>query len=217
MTSVNTADVARALTVRPWPDPLLDHEGHDPRSLYVERFWLGILGPSATWLLRRIAAELEEHPAGFELDVADTARSLGLGLRVGRNAPMLRTVERCTLFGLARYDGDRTALAARRRLPWLSRNQVARLPTPLQVTHHQWVSSRGPAGRATAERARARRLALSLLELGDDLEAVERHLQRLRFYPECGRDAAAWAWDRHRQALAAAQAAVDDERAVRGA
>jgi hypothetical protein len=33
------------LPVRPWPDSVIDALGHDPRSAYVERFWLGILGP----------------------------------------------------------------------------------------------------------------------------------------------------------------------------
>ena len=34
-----------SLFVAPWPDPVIDQVGHDPRSVYVERFWLGILGP----------------------------------------------------------------------------------------------------------------------------------------------------------------------------
>jgi hypothetical protein len=29
-----------------WPDPVIDRLGYDPRSLYVETFWLGILGPT---------------------------------------------------------------------------------------------------------------------------------------------------------------------------
>jgi hypothetical protein len=33
------------LRVLPWPDPVIDQVGYDPRSRYVERFWLGILGP----------------------------------------------------------------------------------------------------------------------------------------------------------------------------
>jgi hypothetical protein len=33
------------LTVRPWPDPLIDTLGYDPRSRYVETFWLPTLGP----------------------------------------------------------------------------------------------------------------------------------------------------------------------------
>src|ERR671933_2368459 len=67
------------LPVRPWPDGVIDALGHDPRSVYVERFWLGILGPSTTWLLRRLAAGLEAEPAGFSLSLPDTAQALGLG------------------------------------------------------------------------------------------------------------------------------------------
>ena len=34
------------LMIRPWPDGVIDALGHDPRSTYVEQFWLGILGPA---------------------------------------------------------------------------------------------------------------------------------------------------------------------------
>ena len=37
-----------SLAVRPWPDPVIDALGHDPRSAYVEQYWLGILGPPST-------------------------------------------------------------------------------------------------------------------------------------------------------------------------
>src|SRR5215212_8088923 len=77
---------AETLQVRPWPDAVIDAVGHDPRSTYVERFWLGVLGPSTTWLLRRLAAGLEASPAGFELPLVDTARALGLG-GDGRHSP----------------------------------------------------------------------------------------------------------------------------------
>jgi len=40
---------------------------------------LGILGPSTTWLLRRLAAGLEASPDGFDLPLADTAQALGPG------------------------------------------------------------------------------------------------------------------------------------------
>ena len=36
------------LRVEPWPDPVIDEVGHDPRSAYVETFWLPVLGPSTT-------------------------------------------------------------------------------------------------------------------------------------------------------------------------
>ena len=42
--------------ITPWIDPVVDRRGHDPRSSYVEQFWLGTLGPTATWLVRRLVA-----------------------------------------------------------------------------------------------------------------------------------------------------------------
>ena len=49
----------RSIVVRPWLDPVVDDHGFDPRSRYVEEFWLGVLGPTATWLIRRLVAGLE--------------------------------------------------------------------------------------------------------------------------------------------------------------
>ena len=44
------------LTIQPWPDPVIDTVGHDPRSAYVETFWLPTLGPTALLLLRHLAS-----------------------------------------------------------------------------------------------------------------------------------------------------------------
>lgn len=76
--SVLPADVPSVtiLPVRPWPDSVIDALGHDPRSAYVERFWLGVLGPSTTWLLRYVANRLDVTPEGFDLDLAATAQAL---------------------------------------------------------------------------------------------------------------------------------------------
>ena len=87
---------ADTLEIRPWPDPVIDSLGHDPRSSYVEQFWLGILGPSTTWLLRHFAAGLEENPAGFEMDLPAVAKQLGLGDKQGRHSPFMRSLARCT-------------------------------------------------------------------------------------------------------------------------
>jgi len=65
-----------SLPVRPWPDGVIDALGHDPRSSYVEQFWLGILGPSTTWLIRFLANRLDASPEGFDLDLASTAQAL---------------------------------------------------------------------------------------------------------------------------------------------
>src|ERR1700722_867508 len=116
------------LTVSPWVDEVIDSLGFDARSPYVERFWLGVLGPSTTWLLRRIAAGFDTAPEGFELSLGETARALGLGDRGGRHSPFLRTVNRMIQFELAQVlSAGNGELAVRRRLPPLSRRQTARL------------------------------------------------------------------------------------------
>lgn len=179
------------LRVEPWPDPVIDRVGHDPRSTYVERFWLGILGPSTVWLLRRLAAGLEASPDGFDLDVALTAQALGVGSRGGRSSPFMRSVDRSCRFGAARLHGVDT-LIVRRKLPPLTRAQVERLPEPLRAEHSAWLAQAGNDG-AEALRRRARALALSLLDLGEGVEAVERQLHRWRFHPAMAHDALRWA------------------------
>ena len=195
------------LHVRPWPDVVIDEVGHDPRSPYVERFWLGVLGPTATWLMRRLAAGLEEAPAGFELDLAGTASELGIGNRGGQTSPFVRSLQRCCRFGAAELVDDAT-LRVRRKLPPLTRAQVERLPEALRGSHDQWTARHAPGSTVAVEhlRNRARHLALSLLELGEDGEATERQLHRWRIHPAMAHDATAWAVTRHRQSLTASRA-----------
>ncbi len=66
------------LMVVPWHDPVVDSVGFDVRSLYVELFWLNVLGPTATWTLRRLAHGLERYPLGYELDLVETADGIEL-------------------------------------------------------------------------------------------------------------------------------------------
>jgi hypothetical protein len=133
------SDVAPApasLRVVAWRDPLVEAFGIDPRSAYVERFWLPVLGPSATWLLRLLSRALEESPGGLVLGLGATARALGLGGE-GRPAALLRAVGRCVRFDMAVYR-DAGTLAVRRLIGPLPRRHLARLPTDLQERHHAW-------------------------------------------------------------------------------
>ncbi len=187
---------AMTFAVDTWSDPVIDQLGHDPRSAYVEKFWLPILGPSSVWLLRRIADGLDRHPQGFDLDLVDTAQSLGVGMRGGRNAPLLRTFERCCRFGAARMHGT-SSISVRRRLAPLTRAQTERLPRSLRAEHEQWLSR--PQGTPAFEQmqARARSLALSMLQLGEDTQSTERQLHRWRFHPALAHDALRWALAHH--------------------
>ena len=180
------------LRVEPWPDPVIDEVGHDPRSSYVETFWLPVLGPSTTWLLRHLTIRLEESPEGIELDVEDTARSLGLGERMSPNAPFARTLKRCVDFDMAEWRGPRL-LAVRLRLPPLARRHLRRLPESLQIKHEAAQQARQPTPAAESLRRRGCQLALSLVDLGEDQETTERQLRIWRFHPALATECAAWA------------------------
>ncbi len=197
------------VAVAPWPDPLIEQEGFDPRSAYVERFWLGILGPSTTLLLRRLVDALDDQPEGYTLDLTETAQALGVGIRGGRTSPFLRAVDRSCRFGATKLVGRQT-LAVRRKLAPLNQRQVDRLPQTLRTEHESW-QQRSPRRPEVADlRDRARRLALSLLEVGEDPPSTERQLHRWRFHPAIAHDAMRWAVEQHtRAALTASTGATD--------
>jgi hypothetical protein len=183
------------LRITRWDDPVVDAVGHDPRSAYVERYWLALLGPSTTFLVRRIAADLEAHPDGFDLPLEETANALGLGIRSGLSGPFYRALARTGQFHITRADGP-GALAARTKLQTLTRHQVERLPPLLRDEHAEWVARAEATPSAAERRTRARRLALSLLELGEPTEAVELQLHRWKIHPGLAHEALRWAESR---------------------
>jgi hypothetical protein len=184
------------LAVRPWDDPVIDQLGYDPRSAYVERFWLAVLGPSTVWLLRRLADQFDQAPAGFTLDLPQTARALGVGSRGGRNSPFMRSIERTCRFGAARFV-EPGALAVRRKLAPLSAPQAARLPDHLREEHRAWIEAHPCRTTPEEVRTRARQLALSLLQLGEDVRTTERQLHRWRVHPAVAHEAVRWAVAHH--------------------
>lgn len=137
-TSAGTTTTAAetVLTVVPWRDPVVETVGHDACGDYVELFWLGTLGPTATWLLRRLAVCVVNHPDGLTIDVAGLATALGLGSDHGRSATLHKAVNRLVIFGLARPIGD--SIAVRSVVPPLTMKQVSRLPTHLRRAHSLW-------------------------------------------------------------------------------
>lgn len=184
------------VTVRPWPDPLLEQFGHDPRSAYAERFWLPVIGPSSLWLLRLLASRFDEHPDGFTLDLREAGQAIGLGSRGGANSALAHTVGRVIQFGFAQVIDDDT-LAVRRHLASLTRRQLARMPEHRQVEHDTWARPRPADPPVVDVRRRARTLALSLLDLGEDASATEHQLHRWKFHPAIAYDAVRWATAAH--------------------
>jgi hypothetical protein len=130
---------ASSLHIVPWVDPLVDGRGVLVRSAYVEQFWLPVLGPSATFLLRRLGTIAAQFPDGVTLDREWLGSSLGLGKGESRNAPLPRAIERCIRFGVAkRVSHDR--LAVRRAVGLLPQRYVERLHPLMKELHRDWLA-----------------------------------------------------------------------------
>jgi hypothetical protein len=128
--------------VEPLPDPLVEAHGFGPRSLYVEACWLPVLGPTATWLYRRLGTWVETSPEGVEIDLVDLAVSLGLGEGLGRHSLLAKGLGRLSRFDAARWQNDK--LAVRRALAPLPERQTHRLSASAYQLHRQL--STHPAG-----------------------------------------------------------------------
>jgi hypothetical protein len=187
-----------AIRVKPWPDPVLDVLGHDPRSWYAETFWLPTLGPTALLLMRHLADRFEQTPEGVDLPIADTAGALGLGPKEGPNSPLMKSLIRLHKFELACTDDEATTISVRRSLPPVQRRHVRRLPAPLQARHAEWVAGQTNSPVQLARR-RARRVALTLVVQGESIDTVERALHNGGFHPALAHEAVRWARDQKRE------------------
>ncbi len=161
------------VTIRAWLDPVVDETGHDPRSRYVERFWLGVLGPTASWVLRRLTDGLVAEPDGYTVDLVDLARSMGLAYSVGRSSPFAKALHRCTMFGIAHQTSD--GIAVRRRLPDVARRHLRRMPASIRHAHDEWLHARVPVEQFD----RAHSLAMAMLAAGDEIGCIETQLVTL--------------------------------------
>ncbi len=198
------------LWVEPWKDLCPDsNRGHHPRSPYVEFFWLGVLGPSATWLIRRLALRLEETPEGIVVNTAEIAGEIGLGGRQALQSAFERAFERCCRFGLMQR-GRHNTLFVRTRLPDLTTRMAERLPPRLRMLHDAWWHrpAPDPVGIGTLERAR--RVAMALLACGDEPPSVEQQLHAWEFHPAVAFEATRWATEKHTRAAAAVSAVNAD-------
>jgi hypothetical protein len=171
-TPVPRAPLPAIVRIAPWVDPVVDRRGHDPRSAYVERFWLGTLGPTATWLVRRLAAGFDGQPEGYDLELSTTAQALGLSYSRGASSAFSKAFARCMMFGLAHQRSD--GYVVRRRLPDVARRHLSRLPEGLQREHERWLEASRSHRLEVLQRARS--LAVAMVDAGDDAELIEPQL-----------------------------------------
>ena len=124
-------------TIRPWVDPVVDARGHDPRSIYVERYWLSVIGPDGDVdhapvrrMLRRRARGVRARSRTHRID--DGAVVLeGRRVTVRQGAPPLRDVR-------PRAADGRRVLPCDAGCRSVAQRHLKRLPDDLQAEHDEW-------------------------------------------------------------------------------
>ncbi|MFZ4515801.1 MAG: hypothetical protein ACOYN3_05765 [Acidimicrobiia bacterium] len=177
------------LAIQPWNDKAVTSNGYDARSAYAELFWLPTIGPTSLLLLRHLAHELERHPEGIHLSIAETAQRLGIGNREGSQSPIRRCIARLTQFDLAHHDGG-AAYRVRTTLPRIPARHYSRLPDTVRAALTRWHE---PVETYAALQARARRSAAVLAAEGASMLQIERTLGAMGIHPAVCFSAAQWA------------------------
>ncbi len=173
-----------------WRDVNIESLGYDPRSSYVERFWLPFLGPSTIFMARKITELLESEPYGFAMDLEELSSMLGLGSNTSKHSSVQKTLNRLLVFELARVMPSK-AVSVRLKLPPLPQRYINRLSRPMQELHVRETQD-VPENTLAAARTRARSLAVTLAKLGHDRAAIEKQLISWRFHPSVCYETLSW-------------------------
>lgn len=122
------------ITVTCWHDPVVERHGHPAGDLYVETYWLPVIGPTALLLLRRLTRQIEVSGES-EVSLPALAQAMGLSRSTQRLSAFDRALDRLLMFGLALENGSGSNLAVRTVVPTLPGRLLKRLPTTLQNAH----------------------------------------------------------------------------------
>ena len=141
-----TSSPETIMKVIAWHDPIVETAGYEIDDPYVEMFWLPILGPTATWLARRLVSGLHHctDNNGYTCDMVDIARALGVSYTHGRHNPFARALHRCVMFGVSQNIAIEPVhtVAVRLKLPRIPYRHLARLPHQLRIAHDDWGAPR---------------------------------------------------------------------------
>jgi len=110
-----------------WPNRA---PAHHPASVYVERMWLPLVGPSAICTARLLADLIEDSNPDdrIEVDLADLSAAIGLGTSIGANSKIHSTLRRLTRFRCAYWFDDQFELSMGwRELTTRERDRLPRL------------------------------------------------------------------------------------------
>lgn len=135
-------------TVRlePWPDPEVEACGIHVRDPYVEFCWTWVLGPTQVLMLRWAAFAIDAAKGPVTVNLAEVAKSLGLGVGTARHSAIARSLRRLEQYRFALELPGGWAL---RQHAWpLPERLVQRAPQPVVVLDRMFAKQRHPSHHA---------------------------------------------------------------------
>ncbi len=108
------------------------------RSTYIEKFWLSILGPSATWILRLLLDEIKTNDPITVMTSNYIASQVGLSDNTSKNSPLCRSIRRLLDFRIAKQIKE-GHLVISKYIPPLSTRQTLKLPSSMLELHKKYL------------------------------------------------------------------------------
>jgi hypothetical protein len=133
---MNIDQIATRIIDRPEPSPsdvTIDDN-------YRQRWWLPIIGPTATCILNHLATS-DDGTSSWQLtSVPELAFALGLGKGTAKNSPLIRSIDRLTRFGFGAWDvepgqGCDPCVSLYRTVGLVPQRNIAKWPATLQQAH----------------------------------------------------------------------------------
>jgi hypothetical protein len=109
------------------PDRQVRRIGFELTDPYVEQCWAPLIGPSSTMLLRRLPELWSMHEPA-EMEAKELSRSIGLGVGMGKNSPLVRTLDRLVRFRFARPGPSEPGLDVYTEVAPLGAHELAKVP-----------------------------------------------------------------------------------------
>ena len=133
------------LTITAWRHAIVTPSCDLATCTYLERFWLGILGPTATWLTRYLSRVITDAnrrpdpPVARSIDWHELSARLGVSAHPLHDSVLSRAVNRLIMFNFATtldHAGE-PCLAVRRTAPRIPERLLDRLHPVLLEEHIQ--------------------------------------------------------------------------------
>lgn len=122
------------IPIQPNSNSTISFLGNDP---YIEKFWLPILGPTATLLLNDLMTKALMNTEAFQSTIGELSMTTGVGNREGHSSPIVKNLKRLCDFGLISYYNEMYYVPT--NIEVMSSDKLRKLNYLLQSEHKVWI------------------------------------------------------------------------------